>query len=168
MCENLRGGYRCICNLGYEAGVAGRECVGEHLVGPWTVGQSLLHTPHPAVPPHPIDVDECTINSLLCDNGWCQNSPGSYSCSCPQGFSFRQDTETCEGTGSQTRCMGHVHTRTPAHALYGVYTQAHYQTCVLHALHIHTCTHRYLHCMLCVHRHSPVQRCMYTHIHTHT
>ncbi|ELK08077.1 Fibrillin-3 [Pteropus alecto] len=69
VCENLRGGYRCICNLGYEAGVAGRECA---------------------------DVDECATNSLLCDNGWCRNSPGSYSCSCPQGFSFRQDTETCE------------------------------------------------------------------------
>uniref|UniRef100_A0A8D1TIW8 Fibrillin 3 n=1 Tax=Sus scrofa TaxID=9823 RepID=A0A8D1TIW8_PIG len=69
MCENLRGSYRCICNLGYEVGVAGKECQ---------------------------DVDECALNSLLCDNGRCRNSPGSYSCSCPQGFSFRQDTETCE------------------------------------------------------------------------
>ncbi|VTJ71620.1 Hypothetical predicted protein [Marmota monax] len=75
MCENLRGSYRCICNLGYEAGATGKEC---------------------------IDVDECALNSLLCDNGRCRNSPGSYSCSCPQGFSFRQDTETCEGTGLYT------------------------------------------------------------------
>uniref|UniRef100_A0A8C0W6M1 Fibrillin-3 n=1 Tax=Castor canadensis TaxID=51338 RepID=A0A8C0W6M1_CASCN len=69
MCENLRGSYRCICNLGYEAGASGKDC---------------------------IDVDECALNSLLCDSGRCRNSPGSYSCSCPQGFSFRQDTETCE------------------------------------------------------------------------
>ncbi|XP_058393999.1 fibrillin-3 [Diceros bicornis minor] len=69
VCENLRGSYRCVCNLGYEAGAAGKECR---------------------------DMDECALNSLLCDNGWCRNSPGSYSCSCPQGFSFRQDTETCE------------------------------------------------------------------------
>ncbi|XP_045405469.1 fibrillin-3 [Lemur catta] len=69
MCENLRGSYRCICNLGYEAGAEGKACT---------------------------DVDECALSSLLCDNGWCRNSPGSYSCSCPQGFSFRQDTETCE------------------------------------------------------------------------
>uniref|UniRef100_A0A8C9CX13 Fibrillin 3 n=1 Tax=Panthera leo TaxID=9689 RepID=A0A8C9CX13_PANLE len=69
MCENLRGSYRCVCNLGYEPGAAGKQCV---------------------------DVDECARNSLLCDNGRCRNSPGSYSCSCPQGFSFRQETETCE------------------------------------------------------------------------
>lgn len=29
MCENLRGSYRCICNLGYEAAADGRECTGE-------------------------------------------------------------------------------------------------------------------------------------------
>nr|XP_054395512.1 fibrillin-3 isoform X14 [Pongo abelii] len=69
VCENLRGSYRCICNLGYEAGASGKDC---------------------------IDVDECALNSLLCDNGWCQNSPGSYSCSCPPGFHFWQDVEICK------------------------------------------------------------------------
>ena len=29
MCENLRGSYRCVCNLGYEAVADGRECTGE-------------------------------------------------------------------------------------------------------------------------------------------
>lgn len=29
MCENLRGSYRCVCNLGYEPGAAGKQCVGE-------------------------------------------------------------------------------------------------------------------------------------------
>uniref|UniRef100_A0A670KEG4 Fibrillin 3 n=1 Tax=Podarcis muralis TaxID=64176 RepID=A0A670KEG4_PODMU len=69
MCENLRGSYRCICNLGYESDPTGKNCV---------------------------DVDECAVNRLLCDNGLCRNTPGSYSCSCPKGFVFRTETDTCE------------------------------------------------------------------------
>ncbi|XP_076876101.1 fibrillin-2 [Brachyhypopomus gauderio] len=68
-CENLRGGYRCICNTGFETDHSGRLCV---------------------------DVDECLVNPLLCDNGLCRNSPGSYTCTCPKGYLFRQDSDTCE------------------------------------------------------------------------
>uniref|UniRef100_A0A8C3TCD8 Fibrillin 3 n=1 Tax=Chelydra serpentina TaxID=8475 RepID=A0A8C3TCD8_CHESE len=69
MCENLRGSYRCICNLGYESDPTGKNCV---------------------------DVDECAVNRLLCDNGLCRNTPGSYTCTCPKGFVFRTETDTCE------------------------------------------------------------------------
>ncbi|KAK4808060.1 hypothetical protein QYF61_017080 [Mycteria americana] len=86
MCENLRGSYRCICNLGYESDPTGKNCV---------------------------DVDECTVNRLLCDNGLCRNTPGSYTCTCPKGFVFRTETDTCEGNVTLkatenifTRCKG--------------------------------------------------------------
>lgn len=29
ICENLRGSYRCICNIGYESDTSGKTCVGE-------------------------------------------------------------------------------------------------------------------------------------------
>lgn len=29
ICENLRGSYRCICNIGYESDASGKNCVGE-------------------------------------------------------------------------------------------------------------------------------------------
>lgn len=29
ICENLRGSYRCICNIGYESDISGKNCVGE-------------------------------------------------------------------------------------------------------------------------------------------
>ncbi|TMS20029.1 Fibrillin-2, partial [Larimichthys crocea] len=69
MCENLRGSYRCICNIGYESDTSGKNCV---------------------------DINECLVNRMLCDNGLCRNTPGSYTCSCPKGFVFKPDSETCE------------------------------------------------------------------------
>ncbi|XP_032381734.1 fibrillin-2b isoform X4 [Etheostoma spectabile] len=69
ICENLRGSYRCICNIGYESDTSGKNCV---------------------------DINECLVNRLLCDNGLCRNTPGSYTCSCPKGFVFKPDSETCE------------------------------------------------------------------------
>ncbi len=44
----------------------------------------------------PIDIDECSASVPVCDvNANCQNSDGSYSCSCKAGFTG--DGKTCAG-----------------------------------------------------------------------
>ena len=43
-----------------------------------------------------IDIDECSASIRVCDvNANCQNTPGSYVCSCKAGFTG--DGKTCAG-----------------------------------------------------------------------
>lgn len=50
---------------------------------------SLFHIPPP-------DIDECSFSSYMCQYK-CVNSPGSYSCECPEGYQL-QGNRLCQGT----------------------------------------------------------------------
>ena len=49
--------------------------------------------------PFHTDVDECDVNSDLCDtpNGVCTNMPGTFNCSCTAGYELDMDGRTCNG-----------------------------------------------------------------------
>ena len=47
-----------------------------------------------------VDIDECEVyakkGTRLCI-GICQNTPGSFTCTCPEGYLMLSDGKTCQG-----------------------------------------------------------------------
>ena len=44
----------------------------------------------------PLDIDECAANTDGCEQV-CQDTPGSYTCSCQPGYTLNRDNRTCTG-----------------------------------------------------------------------
>ena len=42
------------------------------------------------------DINECSVRKGECQQN-CKNLPGSYECSCDEGYRLRGDLKTCEG-----------------------------------------------------------------------
>ena len=53
------------------------------------------------------DLDECTMGVHSCEQS-CHNTPGSYSCSCEEGFQLRADKRHCIGMCIDG-CVSHAH-----------------------------------------------------------
>ena len=66
----------------------------------------LLHFINVFLFPIP-DLDECIMGVHSCEQS-CHNTPGSYSCSCEEGFQLRADKRHCIGM-SIDRCVSHAH-----------------------------------------------------------
>lgn len=66
----------------------------------------LLHFINAFLFPIP-DLDECTMGVHSCEQS-CHNTPGSYSCSCEEGFQLRADKRHCIGMSIE-RCGPHAH-----------------------------------------------------------
>nr|XP_023667897.1 latent-transforming growth factor beta-binding protein 4 isoform X2 [Paramormyrops kingsleyae] len=102
-CENAPGSFRCVCFTGYE--LRGNTCIdiNECKNDLQCPGQECVNTKGSfrCVPCRPgfelknqqcQDIDECRRTPSPCDNGYCQNVPGSFRCRCFTGYELRGNT----------------------------------------------------------------------------
>uniref|UniRef100_A0A663MPD5 Fibrillin 3 n=1 Tax=Athene cunicularia TaxID=194338 RepID=A0A663MPD5_ATHCN len=93
MCENLRGSYRCICNLGYESDPTGKNCVGESRAAQAPRGTENQELSAGGEGVDALDINECTSNP--CVNGVCRNNAGSFACECSPGSKLDPSGTIC-------------------------------------------------------------------------
>ncbi|KAI6659380.1 hypothetical protein LOD99_15051 [Oopsacas minuta] len=121
-CKNTIGSYECHCDIGYVLGDDGISCldIDECIAGTdiCTNGKKCINTPGDYICTegeciencvnstckccagyrldnnslHCVDVDECVESIDNCQMN-CQNTEGSFQCSCSEGFQLTNDTE---------------------------------------------------------------------------
>ncbi|XP_059420517.1 latent-transforming growth factor beta-binding protein 4-like isoform X3 [Carassius carassius] len=110
-CENTLGSFRCFCRTGYK--LQGNSCIDiDECVDPLRCpGQECVNYQgsYRCVSCKPgfdllngqcSDIDECRRTPSPCLGGRCENTPGSYRCSCRTGYRFQAnacvDVNECE------------------------------------------------------------------------
>ena len=103
-CTNINGSHTCHCHDGYE--IFGTRCQGKTYVlcileneFGCTVGK-CMHLYEFHVTYMFSDIDECGNGQAECStdpNAVCENQPGTYQCSCRNGFELNVTTGLCEG-----------------------------------------------------------------------
>ena len=83
VCVNLVGSYYCQCNNGYTLSNNNHTCIGKIYVQFYSFSIILS-----------IDNNECSTGNGGCEHN-CTNSPGSYNCSCADGYSLNGDQHGC-------------------------------------------------------------------------
>ena len=85
-CINVAGGFQCGCYEGYSLNSDLRTCSGNDtlLIKVFILTHQLLY----------VDVDECATNTTDCEQG-CNNTIGSFSCTCIEGYTLSDDGKTC-------------------------------------------------------------------------
>ena len=87
ICNNTLGSYICSCNSGYTLNADNHTCNGE---GHITEFLSFILVN--------VDINECIRGTAGCTQ-ICNNTLGSYICSCNSGYTLDADNHTCNGEG---------------------------------------------------------------------
>ena len=89
MCVNNEGSFRCDCNQGFELSSDKSSCQGLYScynhVFEALITFFLSYTS---------DVNECSTNQHDCEH-LCENSVGSFNCTCQLGFLLDSDGRRC-------------------------------------------------------------------------
>ena len=90
ICNNTPGSYFCTCHAGYIVDSNNHTCNGECSIilaafSLTTTSQSII-----------ADINECATGNGGCEQN-CNNTVGSYDCSCNVGFQLGNDYHACSG-----------------------------------------------------------------------
>jgi hypothetical protein len=89
LCSNSIGSYECVCNVGYRLASDGFTCNGMHISHSIFFLTSMEYNFN-------VDINECMEGSDRCIHN-CQNTEGSYTCICNEGFLLDNDGYSCIG-----------------------------------------------------------------------
>ena len=84
ICNNTEGSFECLCNEGYVLTANNFDCNGNCTTLKITLWKFC------------IDVDECQTSNGGCAE-FCNNTDGSFECSCRTGYMLAADNANCEG-----------------------------------------------------------------------
>ena len=81
LCNNTIGSFFCYCILGYRLDENEFNCSGEHTPNCFRDKPNCMNS-------NSLDIDECEEETDNChDNAMCENSFGSFRCTCNPGYS---------------------------------------------------------------------------------
>ena len=90
ICVELEGSFSCSCYYGYNLQEDKANCAGND-IRMCITSLFLFLILHP-------DIDECTQGLAGCSYN-CINTPGSFFCTCMDGFELLSDNRSCAGDG---------------------------------------------------------------------